>query len=361
VTAGRVHLVSAGGDGGVFQHTVAVAHALGRAGARVTVHMPDWNEELDLGGLDVCRCVSWNTRFRRPLLRQASIALRYLTQSNLHLLRAVDRNDVLHFQGLFRPVLSASTIALQRVAGRGVVHSPHNTFAREGSRVDAFLIRLMSRAAHASIVFSSHDAEAVSRFGGRPVMSPLVLAVPAVDPERKRRWRLRWSSSADARVILFAGQIRRDKRLDLVIQSAAHWPDHWRLAVVGPDLGAWDPSSRLAEELGVRVAAAVGFCDLGDFAAAIAAADVVVCPYDHASQSGILAVARQLGTATVATDVGGLADYADRLLADSSPEEMTEAIAGVLEMSARANGARDDEAALVAAHQSAYALARRRR
>jgi glycosyltransferase involved in cell wall biosynthesis len=355
-----VHLVSAGGDGGVFQHTVAVARSLGRAGWDVTVHMPDWNEDLDLGGLDVCRCISWETRFRRPPLRRASIALRYLTRSNVHLLRAVGRRDVLHFEGLFHPLLSASTIVLHRIFGRSVVHSPHNTFAREGGGADAFLIRLMSRAARASIVFSSHDSDAVARFGGQPVMSPLLQVVPAVDPERAGSWRRRWNASDDARVVLFAGQIRADKRLDLVVRSAEQWPAHWRLAVVGPDLGAWDGASRLAAELGVPVAAAVGYCDLDDFTAAIAAADIVVCPYDHASQSGVLAVARRLGTPTVATDVGGLADYADRLLTDSSPEEMTGAIAAVLDIAARANGAADEEAATVAAHETAYEIAGRR-
>ena len=355
-----MHLVSAGGDGGVFQHTVAVAQALGRAGRDVTVHLPDWNENLDLGTLDVCRCISWKTSFRRPRLRRAAIALRYLTRSNLHLLRAVGRGDVLHFEGLFRPVLSASTILLQRLFRRGVVHSPHNTFARDGGAADAFLIRLMSRAAHASIVFSSHDSDAVTRYGGRPVTSPLLFVVPPVDTERKRGWRGRWRADGDARVVLFAGQIRSDKRLDLVIRSAERWPAHWRLAVVGADLGAWEGASRLAAELSVPVAAEVGFCELDDFTAAIAAADVVVCPYEHASQSGVLAVARQLGTPTVATDVGGLREYADRLLLDSSPEEMTAAIADVLDGGGRSNGAADDEAATVSAHETAYAIARRR-
>ena len=355
-----MHLVSFGGDGGVFQHTVAVAHALGRAGTDVTVHMPDWNENLDLGTLDVCRCISWKTRFRWPPLRRAVIALRYMTRSNLHLLRAVGRGDVLHYEGLFRPVLSGSTILLQRVFRRAVVHSPHNTFPREGGAADAFLIRLMTRAVHASIVFSSHDFEAVTRFGGRPLMSPLILVVPAVDPERERRWRGRWRASGDARVVLFAGQIRSDKRLDLVIRSAERWPAHWRLAVVGADVGAWEGASRLAAELGVPVAADVGFCELEDFTAAIAAADVVVCPYDRASQSAVLAVARRLGTPTVATDVGGLREYADRVLLDQSPEEMTAAIADVLDVGRRSNGAADEEAATVSAHETAYAIARRR-
>jgi glycosyltransferase involved in cell wall biosynthesis len=361
VTVGRVHLVSAGGDGGVFQHTVAVAQALGRAGCAATVHMPDRTEEVDLHGLEVCRCVIWTTRFRRPRLRRASIALRYLTATNLHLLQAVGPRDVLHFEGLFHPVLSATTIVLQRLFRHPVVHSPHNTFARSGSGFDGLLIRMMTRIAHASIVFSSHDEQAIRRFGGRPVRSPLLMIVPAVDADLTRRWRLKWTGSAEYRVVLFAGQIRPDKRLDLVIRSAAGWPDGWRLAVVGSDVGAWQEARRLAEELGVPLSATVGFCDLDEFAAAIAAADVVVCPYERASQSAILALAKRLGTPTVATDVGGLDGYADRLLAEAEPELITEAIASLLDGAEPIAAASDEEAAAVAAHLGAYDIARRRR
>jgi glycosyltransferase involved in cell wall biosynthesis len=353
--------VSAGGDGGIFQHTVAVARALDRAGAQVTVHMADRHEDIDLAGLDVCRCVSWSTRFRHGLPRRVSIALRYLTVTNAHLIRAVARADVLHYEGPFRPVLSASTLLLQRLFRHGIVHSPHNTFARSGSRFDARLIRFMARTAHASIVFSPHDAEAVSSFGGRAVISPLLMIAPRVDPERARRWRVRWAATSDSRVILFAGQIRRDKRLDLVVRSAADWPDHWRLAVVGSDLGAWEPARCLAEQLGVAVSATVGYSELDEFAAAIAAADVVVCPYEQASQSAVLALARLLGTSTVATDVGGLGDYADRLLTGTAPEQITAAIASLFETGTHSNGATDDEAAAVAAHRTAYEIAQRRR
>jgi glycosyltransferase involved in cell wall biosynthesis len=359
VEAGRIHLVSAGGDGGVFQHTVAVARLLAGVGHRVTLHMPDRNEPLDLDGLDVCRCVVWSTRTRRALLRRLWVGLRYLTRTNAHLLRAVGRDEILHFEGLFRPPLSASTVLLQRVAGRAVVHSPHNTFARDGGRLDAFLIRAMARAARATIVFSAHDEEAVTAYGGRPVRSPLLQLVPPADPRLIHGWRERWGADAGARVILFAGQIRADKRLDLVVRSAEQWPDGWRLAVVGPDLGAWEPARRLAEEGGVTVAAAVGYQQLEDFTAALAAADVVVCPYEQASQSGVLAVARQLGTATVAADVGGLADYADSLVDVATPAGLTAAIAAALDGSESSSGEADERAEALAAHERAYALATR--
>jgi hypothetical protein len=49
---------------------------------------------------------------------------------------------------------------------------------------------------------------------------------------------------------------------------------------------------------------------MADFAAAVRAADVVITPYSRASQSGVLVLACQLGTPTIAFPAGGLAEYA---------------------------------------------------
>jgi hypothetical protein len=42
----------------------------------------------------------------------------------------------------------------------------------------------------------------------------------------------------------------------------------------------------------------------------VAAADVVVCPYERASQSAVISLAAALGTPTIATSVGGLTESA---------------------------------------------------
>jgi glycosyltransferase involved in cell wall biosynthesis len=95
---------------------------------------------------------------------------------------------------------------------------------------------------------------------------------------------------------------------------------------------------------------------LDDFAAALAAADVVVAPYERASQSGVLSVASQLGTATIASAVGGLSELADRTFPPGDAGALASAIDAQLAVAG--NGRRQlDDAAALAAHRQAYAQA----
>jgi glycosyltransferase involved in cell wall biosynthesis len=122
---------------------------------------------------------------------------------------------------------------------------------------------------------------------------------------------------------------------------------------VGEDRGGWERCAKLARRHGVDLAAHVEFVSLDDFTAALSAADIVVAPHSKASQSGVLSLARQLGVATVASDVGGLAELASRTFRAGSVEDLTRAIDTQL---AESGITRDplDERLAVRAHLQAY-------
>jgi glycosyltransferase involved in cell wall biosynthesis len=82
----------------------------------------------------------------------------------------------------------------------------------------------------------------------------------------------------------------------------------------------------LAEELGVDVVWRIGYQPLDRFVGAIAAADVVVCPYDVASQSAVLAQARQVGTVSVASAVGGLPELAHEVFPPGDADGLSQAL-----------------------------------
>ena len=354
----RVHLLIPAGDGGVFQHTIQVARYLRNSGARVTVHMPDVHEKVDLGGIDVCKCVRWRVRVPHPALRRPAVVALYLLRTLPHLLRSARRGDVVHVEGLFRMPLTAAVLIALTLAGHRVVHSPHNTFSRENDSFDAKLVRFAQRLAGATIVFNARDEQLVRKWGGRPFESPLAQVVP-LEADQVEGWRRRWSATGAERVVLLAGQIRQDKRPDLLVRSATSWPEDWRLALVGEDKGGWEPTRRLAEELGVAVDAEIGFVDLDAFTAALAAADVVACPYDVSSQSGVVSVANSVGTTTLATRVGGLAESADVAIEPGDVDALTEGIQRAMAIDKSA--AASDEQATMAAHGAAYAATQERR
>lgn len=325
-----VHLVEPSGYGGVFQHACQLGEALHRRGTRVVLHTGHEHEEVHLDGMELCACSWWPRRSASSRIgsavRQGTIACRFIQRTLPHLVRSVEPGAVLHLEGIAATgALNLLILALGRRSGFRVVYSPHDTFSRRGV-FDGRLLRLAYRMPHAIIVHSRADVDRLRGLQTPVYFSPLTQLVPQPTAADQQKWRRLWRAEESDAVVLFAGFIRPEKRLDVVVESARSWPKGRRLAVVGPDRGGWSRCSSLAHAYGLEIAARLEFVELAEFMAAIAAADVVVVPSEQASQSGVLAVARQLGTPTVAADVGGLAELASRTFSAGDPEDLSRAI-----------------------------------
>lgn len=144
----------------------------------------------------------------------------------------------------------------------------------------------------------------------------------------------------DDEVALFFGYIREYKGLDVLLDA---WPavERERAAarlVVAGDPVQLRPEQRAeleqrAEELGA--VHRFGYVPFTDVASYFAAADVLVMPYRHISQSGVLYLALALGVPVIATRVGALPELLEDgesalLVASESPSELAQAIARAL-------------------------------
>ena len=125
------------------------------------------------------------------------------------------------------------------------------------------------------------------------------------------------------------------------------------LAVVGEDGGALAAGRRLACALGVRVEWDEGYRPFDEFLAAVAASDVVVCPYRAASQSAVLALARATGRPSVASAVGGLAELATVVVAPDDPAALAAGVRRAL-AGAPPSLMPHDPAAVATAYKSIY-------
>lgn len=346
---GAVHIVEPGGRGGVHHHVMAASATLARAGTPVTVHTAR-DAELAPDGVALCRCVDWHRAGRGPL-RRARVLYSYLAATIPHLRRTLGPEDVLHFEGLFKPTLTALTIAAGHRA-RTRVLSPHNTFSRGGSRREERVIDWLLRKADTVIVFSAFDAQRARDRGARRVVrSMLATAVPEFDPARVQVWRERWGA---APVVLFAGQLREDKRLDLAIDAVAASQAR-TLAVVGQDMGALPAARTQASARGVSMVVDEGYLPYPDFVAAFVAADAVICPYEIGSQSAILSLARALDRPSVATAVGGLSELATVAVPVADPEALARGIDEALTVTAPVAHGPD----VVETYREAYGLGAR--
>ena len=322
---GRVHLIEVGGRGGVFHHTVGVAEALAAAGTAVVLHTADDAELTPAGGVELCSCMRWR-RHLPHRRRQLAVVGEFAGHYTPHVAAALAPGDIAHLQGAFVPPLLAGLVTAVQIRRRPLVFSPHNTFARYGGRLNTAALRWCARRADATIAFSLADQHAMARWGVAATCVDLAHLIPRPAPAQVDAWRQRLG---DRPVALLAGQIRPDKRPELLVEAVARMGGAVRAAVVGEDRGGAAAVRAAAARTGSDVVLLERYLELSDFVALLTAADVVVCPYQAASVSGPLAMAHVLGVRSVVTDAGGLSELATAT-APPTAEGLASAIAAVL-------------------------------
>jgi glycosyltransferase involved in cell wall biosynthesis len=323
---GTVHFLEIGGRGGVYQHTVGVAEALAATGVPVVIHTATDPELVPGNGVDLCRCMDW-ARSRSRRRRQATVVANLTARYVPHVLRSLGPGDLAHLQGAFVPPLLMGLIAAVHARRRPLVYSPHNTFARYLPRLFTPSLRWCARHADATIAFSAADQAVLQGWGVPAHLVDLVFHMPAPDPKRVAGWRSRFG---DRPVALVAGQVRADKRPELLVSAVATLGGAVRAAVVGDDRGGGGAVGDTVRATGSDALVLDQYLDLDEFVALVAAADVVVCPYRVASVSGPLAFARVLGVRSVVTDAGGLSELATVTARSDSPGDLGRAITEAL-------------------------------
>jgi glycosyltransferase involved in cell wall biosynthesis len=358
MTPHAVHLVEPGGCGGVYHHAAGVAAALAGAGRAVVLHTAARAEAVPLPATVARRACSWRFDGLRPAaVRRAALAGAWLTAGVPSCLQGTGKGDVIQVEGWFVPALLPPLVAAARRRGCLVAYSPHNTFSRTGRLREERAVAWLARRADVVLVFSAWDRGRAEAWGAaRVAVVPLVPPPVAPDPAAVAAWRARWGAGGGRAVVLFAGQVRPDKGLDVLVQAARG--RDVVVAVVGENHGGLDGARRLAADLGVDLVVDEGYQPLGRFVAAVAAADAVACPYRRASQSAVLALARALGRPGVATDVGGLAELATVAVPAGDAAALAAGIARALAagptVPAAAPAADDVAAAYLAAYLAAY-------
>ena len=321
-----VHFVEIGGQGGVFQHTLELAQLLGVRGTRVIVHTAVDAEHEPVHGAEFCRCMSWCRNIANGRLRRMVVALRYMFLTLPHLFRVSRTVRTFHVQGA-SPLCSVALLAVPRASRR--IYSPHNTFSRAGSALELRLLKLAARRADVAVAFSNRDLRILQAWGCHAVQVPLVQFAPQCDPGLIASYRDKFSSNGNGPIVGFFGQVRPDKGGVQFVEVVAALPDAVGV-VVGKDLGGLSEIRDVARTLGQTLEVVEGYLPLDEFACAMSAVDIVIAPYEQASQSGVLALARALSVPTVSSEVGGLTELATASVAIGTTGAYVGAIREVL-------------------------------
>ncbi len=236
----------------------------------------------------------------------------------------------------FAPCYSILTRFLKNTK---ILYICHNVFPHERFPMDKFLTRMTLKHGDCYIVQSRQDEEDLKTIIKNPIYKRTVHPTYnafKMQNMSKEQAREKLKISNGEKVLLFFGFVREYKGLKHFIKAMPliqEKLDSVRLMVVG-DFGD-DKQSYLDLIQQSHCEKAIDICDgyISDQEVEkyFAACDLVVCPYESATQSGIIQIAYGFDKPVVATNVGGLPDVvADKktgyLVKPKNPEAIANAV-----------------------------------
>jgi glycosyltransferase involved in cell wall biosynthesis len=250
---------------------------------------------------------------------------------------------------LFAPSMTAFLGRWRRRVPTRIAFICHNILPHEPLPLTVRLQKEVLRLGDLYVTHWQGDAERLSGwFPGRPVLRqfhPLYDDFPPpVEPDRHGARRRLGIPDGPAKVLLFFGLVRPYKGLDTLLRAGMQLLQgggEYHLVVAGEfyqDRSHYEP---LLGELQAR-----GHLTLHDrfipneaVADYFAAADAVVLPYRHATQSGVVPLAYACGRGVVASRAGGLAEVVREgesgvLVAPSDPTALAAGIQAFMERQA---------------------------
>ncbi len=262
----------------------------------------------------------------------------------LHIIRRRPRRVplIVHVHFFHVPPLDYAFLTWMRARGCRLVVTAHDVIPFDTQGWGLSMVRRIYRMADRVIV---HTESSRAELLAQGVVPPERVAIiphghylPYVDQipgckEARRQLGL----PLDAPVILFFGQIKAVKGLDVLLQAvprlAARQPKA-RLLIAGQVWkDDWTHYAALMDRLHIAEKVELHLRHIPDdeVAAYFAAADVVALPYRHVYQSGVLLMALSYGRPVVATRVGGLAEVVREgesgyLVPPGDPQALAEAI-----------------------------------
>lgn len=190
----------------------------------------------------------------------------------------------------------------------------HNVFPHERFPLDKFLTRTVLRKGKAYITHSAMDAEDLKEIVAVPNYETTVLPVHnsfKMKNLTKPQARLAANVAEDKKILLFFGFVRDYKGLRHIINAMPEivkYDSNIRLMIVGEFRSDKEHYLEQIKNLGIgdNIDIVDGYIPDSGIEKYFAASDLIVLPYESATQSGIVQIAYGFEKPVIATNVGGL-------------------------------------------------------
>lgn len=229
---------------------------------------------------------------------------------------------IAHFHFFHVGALQYFGVFVARMLGLRVVVSAHDVGSFRAGESRGILSRLY-KASDAIIVYSARGQEMLTATFGLPAEKVFVVPhgnytgfLPPLPVQSVAKAAFGYKS--DDFVVLFFGQLKRVKRLDLLLKAAAiarsRGGDRIRLLVAGSaadsDLAAI--KQMISDEgLSGTVQLHARYIPNEDLPRYLASADLAVLPYDNIYQSGVVLLAMTNGVPVLTSDIPGMLEVVD--------------------------------------------------
>lgn len=216
-------------------------------------------------------------------------------------------------------------LLLYRTLGKRIVLTIHNVniAQRDGGDgpLNRLTLRIQYRLAHHMFVHTEDMRRQLEAEFSVPAHKVTTIpfginqTIPATAMTRDEARRT-LGLSPTAKILLFFGNIAAYKGVEYAVQAMSRlvrtYPDAQLIIAGRPksDDGYWPAVVQTIQRLGLErnVIQAISFIPDSEVEAFFKAADVLVLPYTHVFQSGVLFLGYQFGLPAIATNVGGLKD-----------------------------------------------------
>jgi len=241
----------------------------------------------------------------------------------------------------WHPFFALSLLASipRSIPSAAVCHNviPHESFPFAGRLARKFLNRMNLAVVHSGTDMKEAmdldlNAELLELY--HPIYDQYIN--PDVSRESSRK-KLGYSEST--RLILFFGLVRSYKGVQDLVRSLSLLPEDISLLIVGECYADRSEIMRIIDSLSLagRIRWIDEFVPDENVAIYFNAADIVVLPYRHATQSGVAQIALSFEKTLVLTDTGGLSELVDPgatgyLAHPFSPSSLAESISSAFEL-----------------------------
>lgn len=288
----------------------------------------------------------------RPRLTKALNMLRYWRSCLFLALR--HRPGVVHVIGLFSlpsPLTNLVEALLLRLVSHHLVLTVHNLLPHDAeSRFNHLVFSMIYRLPDSLVVHTPRMRDALIQRFGLPAAKVVVMEhgidrVAAPGAQARADLLARLGLTPEQRIVLFFGALAPYKGLDLLIDAMQGLPADTKVVLL---VAGFCRDLALKQQLQHRMAPLLaagravwldGYVPEDEVLPLFHGSDLLVMPYRHIDQSGVVFMALSTGLPVLATDVGSLAQYAIEsgggVVPVDDPAALAEAIQAMLPVVAK--------------------------